>query len=490
MRQTEGEGGLGTIYQVEADLPAELRGLPADLAEARGSPFRFCADDGTYFLGGEEILQARATGRGLRVLREIEERELPVRVAPHDESHAPDPPEDARLAVLARLLAEQRACPDVEVRFLGRNRSVPRDGFVLDRAGGRRSYVWRVVPAEARERGDPHERFRALRDLAADPGTRTVLALGSGGLKLFAHAPLLRLLERIGVADHVEELWGSSGGAVVALLYSHGLSPQAIEQAGYDLYTGRYEMELRPSRFQVLRNLLRDALLPSPDAAQAGFLDLGGALARMLDHYCSPLDPRRPFYCVAFNLAEGRTEVLTPAPVHDHLADWLVQTDPREAALASSAVPLLSLPRRIRRGGRDVAYVDGSTTEDVPIWSAARKWDLDRSAGKEHRERLLVISVKLTSAITQYKSLGGRFGKVRLLQTVAAAGIQTMHERDVALLTLRPDVMLVSLQLGDASPDFFDVRRIPGFIRAARESFPEQLAALDATLRARLASSR
>jgi predicted acylesterase/phospholipase RssA len=477
---------LGTIWQVEADLPAELRGLPADLAEARGSPFRFCADDGTYFLGGEEIQQARATGRGVRIVRRIEERELGVRVAAQDEAHMAAPPEDARLAVLARLLAEQRACADVEVRFLGRNQSVPSDGFVLDRAGGKRSYVWRVVPAErAADRRDPGERFRALRDLAADPGTRTVLALGSGGLKLFAHAPLLRLLERIGVSEHVEELWGSSGGAVVALLYSHGLSPQAIEQAGYDLYTGRYEMALRPSRFQVVRNLLRDALLPSPDASSAGFLDLGGALASMLDHYCTAIEARRPFYCVAFNLAEGRPEVLTPAPVPEHLEDWLVRTDPREAALASSAVPLLSLPRRIRRGARDVPYVDGSTTEDVPIWSAARKWDLDRSAGTERRERLLVISVKLTTAISQYKNLGGRFGKVRLLQTVAAAGIQTMHERDVALLSLRPDVSLVSLHLGDENPDFFDVRRIPGFIRAARESFPEQLAAIDASLRTR-----
>jgi hypothetical protein len=235
----------------------------------------------------------------------------------------------------------------------------------------------------------------------------------------------------------------------------------------------------------VLRNLLRDALLPSPDAANAGFLDLGSGLARMLDHYCASLSVRRPFYCTAFNLADGRPEVLTPSPVHPHLEDWFVQTDPREAALASSAVPLLSLPRRIRRGDRDVPYVDGSTTEDVPIWSAARKWDLDRAAGVERRERLLVISVKLTTSVTQYKSLGGRFGKVRLLQTVAAAGIQTMHERDVALLSGRPDTTLVSLHLGDANPDFFEVRRIPGFIRAARESFPEQLARTCAALRAR-----
>jgi hypothetical protein len=478
---------VGTIYQVAVDLPSELRNLPAEHAERRGSPFRFSSGDGSFWLGGEELLQGRARARQLRVLRTLDERELPVRFLVHDDGTAPDgPPEEARLAVLARLLAEERATGEVHVRFLGRNRSVPADAFVLDRAGGKRNYVWQIVPGgDADGTDDLSARFRALRALCTDPDTRLVLALGSGGLKLFAHAPLLRLLERIGIADHVEEFWGSSGGAVVSLLYSHGLSPQAIEQAGYDLYTGRYDLELRPSAFQVLRHLLRDALAPSSEAARAGFLDLGGALGRMLDHYCAALRPRRPFYALAFNLSECRPEVLTPRPVPPHLCDLLAHTDAREAALASSAVPLLAWPRGVRRGEREVPYVDGSTTEDVPLWSIARKWDLDRAAGEEKRKRLVILSAKLTSSVTQYRSLAGRFGKLRLLQTVAAAGIQTMHERDVELLSRRSDVELLRLELRDGVPDFFEVRRIPGFIRAARESFPAQLAALEKELRGR-----
>jgi hypothetical protein len=133
-----------------------------------------------------------------------------------------------------------------------------------------------------------------------------------------------------------------------------------------------------------------------------------------------------------------------------------------------------------------VPYVDGSTTEDVPLWSIARKWDLDRAAGEEKRKRLVILSAKLTSPVTQYRSLAGRFGKLRLLQTVAAAGIQTMHERDVELLSRRGDVELLRLELRDGVPDFFEVRRIPGFIRAARESFPAQLAALEKELRTRV----
>ena len=40
------------------------------------------------------------------------------------------------------------------------------------------------------------------------------------------------------------------GGIDDVRLYDHGLSPQAIEQTGYDLYSGRYELPLRPSTFR------------------------------------------------------------------------------------------------------------------------------------------------------------------------------------------------------------------------------------------------
>ena len=159
-------------------------------------------------------------------------------------------------------------------------------------------------------------------------------------------------------------------------------------------------------------------------------------------------------------------------------------TRARAAALASSSVPLLFVPRIIRRINRDAHYIDGSTTEDVPLHSIVRKWDLDRAAGVEARERLVIVYVKLTGGLETYRTHPGRIGKLRLMQTVAAAGIETMHRRDVELLRLRPDVQLLGLELADANPDFFDTRRIAEFIRAAKECFPEQLVALEERLRA------
>jgi len=203
----------------------------------------------------------------------------------------------------------------------------------------------------------------------------------------------------------------------------------------------------------------------------------------MLERYCGDVEPRIPFYCIAFNLRDCRSDVLTPGAVPPHLSDLLVHAEARAAALASSSVPLLFVPRVIRRIREDAHYIDGSTTEDVPLHSIVRKWDLDRAAGVESRERLVIVYVKLTGGLDTYRSHPGRIGKLRLMQTVAAAGIETMHRRDVELLGMRPDVKLLGIELADSNPDFFETRRIAEFIRSAKECFPEQLAALEDRLR-------
>ena len=478
----EGRGSLlGTIHQVRLQRGANGDGLDSKSLEL----LRFCALDGSYFLPDDELREARQRGLALRIVRSLTAADVPVEfVLPHDGAVCNQPPEDARLAVLARLLSEERAGGDLHIRFLGRNRTVPFDGFQLDRAGGQRRYVWQVIPAtESRASAALIDRFPSIQALFADPDTRVALSLGSGGLKLFAHATALRFLEAIACAEHIDELWGSSGGAIAGLLYSFGLSPQAIEQSGYDLYSGRYSLALRPSKLRVLQHLLRETLFSEP--GEAGFHDGGAPLAEMFEHYCASFRPRRPFYTVAFNLAECRTQVLTAEAVPEHLAGWFVQTDPRDAVLASSAVPLLFVPQKIRQSDRETPYIDGSTTEDVPLYSVVRKWDRDREAGQETRKRLVILFVKLTGGLAQYKTEDGRIGKLRMMQLVASAGMQTMHKRDFELLKQRSDVELLALRLGDTGPDFFEVERIPEFVRMAKERFPLQLAEIEDELRSR-----
>lgn len=471
---------LQQIFQIKVHVEPESLG---DL----DSPLRFRAEDDSFYVTGDELTQARELGFVAEVIREIQEDDLPVRfLLPHQGAVNDPPPASARLAVLARLLSEGRANGDTHVRFLGRNRTVPPSGFILDRANGDRRYVWQVVPADAtHSEEDLSERFRALRQQFAAPDTRVVLSLGSGGLRLFCHAAALRLIERIGCAESVDEVWGTSAGALVALLYSHGLSPQAIEQAGYDIYSGRTQLQFRPSTFQILRHLLRDVILPSENTEPTGFVDCAKSLSAMLDQYCDREDALWPFYATAYNLAECRPEILTAGPVPEHLAHMMVQTDPRLAAMASAAVPLLFSPLFIERNGERVPYIDGSTTEDVPLHSVVDKWDRDREAGVESRSRLLILYVKLTGATGPYRTRQGRMSKLRLLQTVAAAGIDSAYQRDLQLLNWRDDVDLCPLEIADSTPNFFEVSRIPEFIREAKETFPAQLAKIERGFRER-----
>jgi hypothetical protein len=40
---------------------------------------------------------------------------------------------------------------------------------------------------------------------------------------------------------------------------------------------------------------------------------------------------------------------------------------------------------------------------------------------------------------------------------------------------MRSDVHLLPLELPGSNPDFFEIRRIPDFVRRAKDAFPERL---------------
>ena len=64
----------------------------------------------------------------------------------------------------------------------------------------------------------------------------------------------------------------------------------------------------------------------------------------------------------------------------------------------------------------------------------------------------MIVYVKLTGGPETYRSHPGRLGKLRLMQTVAAAGIETMHRRDAELLRMRKDVRLIGLEARRLEP--------------------------------------
>ena len=125
---------MSKLYQIKVAKHAGS-GTPYSKDVASGLHFR--APDGTYYVSDEELHQLRSSKLAPEVVREIVVSELPVKFFMADHGAVTDPPpENARLAVLARLLSEQRANGEVHLRYLGRNRTVPPDGFVQDCAAG------------------------------------------------------------------------------------------------------------------------------------------------------------------------------------------------------------------------------------------------------------------------------------------------------------------------------------------------------------------
>ncbi|MEX2207415.1 MAG: hypothetical protein WEF50_14395, partial [Myxococcota bacterium] len=93
---------MGHVVQIKPDLSPETW---TELQE-RESPLRFQAPDGSFYLTDQELLDARELGLRFELVRRITESDLPVKFSlPHEGAVNDWPPEDARLAVLARLLA-------------------------------------------------------------------------------------------------------------------------------------------------------------------------------------------------------------------------------------------------------------------------------------------------------------------------------------------------------------------------------------------------
>jgi hypothetical protein len=353
---------LGHVVQIKPDLSHDAG---VELAEAE-SPLRFQAPDGTFYLTDSELLDARLHGLRCEEIRRIRESDLPVRFSlPHDGAVTDWPPEDARLAVLARLLAEDRANGSVHIRFLGRNRNVPADGFALDRAGGQRRYVWQIVPAEVHAaRPALHDRFRRLRALCGDPRSRVVLSLGSGGLKLFAHATAIRLFETLGMG-HFAEIWGSSAGAMAGL-FQRRASRRTRSSRWATTCTRPRRPGAAPTKLQFLRHLARRAAAEQRPVGSGR--RLRRRLSRMLERYgrrrAARAVPRSRSTC---SKPPGASPGGTRAPGRAAGADRRAR---RRARVVVGAA--LFVLRVVRRGKRDTHYIDGSTTEDVPLHSIVR----------------------------------------------------------------------------------------------------------------------
>lgn len=158
------------------------------------------------------------------------------------------------------------------------------------------------------------------------------LALGAGGSRGVAHIGFLKAIEEVGIRPQFVS--GCSMGAVVGACYCAGLSPDAMKEAVIGLsLTDLATLNFAPFRQNGLMRLTK---------ARKKMVDLIGEKTFQ--------DLQIPFVCVATDLIEGETVVLSEGNVID-------------AALASGSIPGAIVPASF--GGHKM-LVDGCILERVP----------------------------------------------------------------------------------------------------------------------------
>ncbi len=191
---------------------------------------------------------------------------------------------------------------------------------------------------------------------------KTVLVLGGGGMRGFCHIGVVRAIERLGLT--VDEVVGTSMGAVMGGLFASGLDSRRIEEAAAEISLKDY------FRLNLLKFLVRGFKHASVYKGRT-FHEL---LKKWLP-FGSFEELHRPFFCNAMSLTTGASRFFgLPG------ADQMPVAD---AVYASACLPTIFEPAQI---GAD-HYVDGGMTETLALRIArARNADLVIGVDLSHRD--------------------------------------------------------------------------------------------------------
>jgi hypothetical protein len=119
----------------------------------------------------------------------------------------------------------------------------------------------------------------------------------------------------------------------------------------------------------------------------------------------------------------------------------------------------------IRREQKEVTYIDGMTTEAVPLMSVYQKWKIDRKIGLEKRPKLFVLAAKVAKNTIYEAKADEHIGEMAIMMMYHDAMLNAMVESQHALLSRDPDVEVLELSVPLSEWSNFDIYHIPSFIK-------------------------
>jgi len=296
------------------------------------------------------------------------------------------------------------------------------------------------------------ERFSSLRRMAADPGTRFVVSMGGGGVpSLSGNAALAILLEELGLREHVEEVWGTSGGAIVAGSWASGTTAPRIREILLSL-RDRQMLDIdwlhlvRGALFKRFGACFPDAILRGKHFHEAMVSGL---------HVDTFEECEIPFRCIACTEDEdGRRKVF------------------REGRLAPAISASMSLPGFLMPRDADGqvcnGFFDGGLVEKTPLFSPLA----DHTRLGDGRD-LLILGAYFGPAHGHLGLARGFFN--RLLVTIEALAANLWeHQQQEARRQAGVTVLMVDPHF-EADSTHFNFTRVERDYLRAREAFKDKL---------------
>lgn len=369
--------------------------------------------------------------------------------------------------------------------YTGRSIPPDPDSFYMDALGGQRRYQWKIIDRREQEISLA-DTFPHLIRRIQDSNTRVVASFGAGGLRFFAHGSAMKFFNATGISEHIDEVWGTGGGAFSAYGFARGVPPEVFEQKGYDLYREQYRYD-----HATLRGRIRSWLKILSAQFNSDLLKRYSDHILKMHMIISQLVSQRPlvipFYCVAHNTKRGHNEVFSPVPQEITSAeDFIHHIDPIESIIAMSCIPLVHTPESLRKSMDSGFYMDGSIAEDTSLFSIYKKWKLDRTQRREKRERLLIISLNTFPQMAKNEWFMRRYvdrilplNLYRALMQISDIVITARYHEHAEILSSMAGVEILRINFPLETSSFLDGRVIPTIIQNAQTSLLKELQSVE-----------
>lgn len=285
-------------------------------------------------------------------------------------------------------------------------------------------------------------RYTTLRRIVTDPESRFVLSFGGGAVPGIAgNLALGLLLEQLDLMGEVEEIWGTSAGAIVAGGMASGAEVSEIHAELVEL---RRQRPIDVAWRQLLAGV---ALRPFGKALPSGLIR--GARLRA---------------SIARGLKQSRIEDC-PIPVRliavrddgSMRKQIFRRGDLARCMYASMAIPGVFVPQPVEEGATET-FFDGGILEKTPLESPIAD---HQRAGDRRRLVMVATHFDNESSVVYAESFVTRF-----LQTIYGME-EAVWESQLAAARKREDLtlMLLNPKLSDAS--LFDFDRIEDNVRSS-----------------------